>query len=207
MITILFSIIAFIAGSIPFSVIITKVLVDKDVREVGDNNPGAVNAWKSGGTYIGILVVFLEFLKAILPIYFAIRIGNLDNISLIIVSFMPIVGHSFSPFLKFRGGKALAVTAAMWLALFQFEAAIVLFGFLAVFFTIQKNDAWTVNIAHFSFFVYGILTSISKSYMTNNQFIILWILAAIMMIYNHKKELKELPNFRNFKGLIGVKYE
>ena len=120
---------------------------------------------------------------------------------------MPILGHSFSPFLKFKGGKALAVTAAMWLALFQIEAAIVIFGLLIIFFVIQKNDAWTVNIVHFSFLIYGIITSISKSYISNNEFIILWILASILMIYNHRKELRSFPKFRKFRNLTGVKFE
>ncbi|GIS30264.1 MAG: hypothetical protein Ct9H90mP2_06470 [Dehalococcoidia bacterium] len=79
----------------------------------------------------------------------------MNGYNLVFISLMPIFGHSFSPFLKFRGGKALAVTAAMWLALFQFEAAKVIFGLLAIFFAIQKNDAWTVNLVHLCFFIYG----------------------------------------------------
>ncbi len=207
MLTLLFSIISFISGSIPYSVLLTKLFSGKDVREVGDNNPGAVNAWKTGGSYIGILVMFMEFLKAILPISIAIKYFGIEGFDLIIVSFMPILGHSFSPFLKFKGGKALAVTAAMWLALFQIEAAIVIFGLLAIFFAIQKNDAWTVNIVHFCFLLYGLITVISKSYISNNQFVFLWILASILMIYNHKNELKTFPKFRNFRNLTGVKYE
>ena len=206
--TLIFSIIAFFSGAIPFSIILTKILSGKDVREIGDNNPGAVNAWKSAGAYVGLIVMFLEFLKAILPIAIAIRFFDLNGYNLVFISLMPIFGHSFSPFLKFRGGKALAVTAAMWLALFQFEAAIVIFGLLAIFFAIQKNDAWTVNLVHLCFFIYGITTSISKSYISNSEFIFLWVIASIMMIYNHKKELRELPEIRkNIRNFTGVKFE
>tara|TARA_B100000579_G_scaffold422934_1_gene425487 strand:+ start:3039 stop:3665 length:627 start_codon:yes stop_codon:yes gene_type:complete len=206
--TLIFSIIAFFSGAIPFSIILTKILSGKDVREIGDNNPGAVNAWKSAGAYVGLVVMFLEFLKAILPIAIAIRFFDFNGYNLVFISLMPIFGHSFSPFLKFRGGKALAVTAAMWLALFQFEAAIVIFGLLAVFFAIQKNDAWTVNLVHLCFFIYGITTSISKSYISNSEFIFLWVIATIMMIYNHKKELRELPEIRkNIRNFTGVKFE
>ena len=206
--TLIFSIIAFFSGAIPFSIILTKILSGKDVREIGDNNPGAVNAWKSGGAYVGLIVMFLEFLKAILPIAIAIRFFDLNGYNLVFISLMPIFGHSFSPFLKFRGGKALAVTAAMWLALVQFEAAIVIFGLLAIFFAIQKNDAWTVNLVHLCFFIYGIATSISKSYISNSEFIFLWVIATIMMIYNHKKELRELPEIRkNIRNFTGVKFE
>ena len=207
MLTLIFSIISFLSGSIPFPVILTKIFSGKDVREVGDSNPGAVNAWKSGGSYIGIFVMFVEFLKAILPLAIAIRYFEIEGFDLVIISIMPILGHSFSPFLKFKGGKALAVTAAMWLALFQIEAAIVIFGLLIIFFVIQKNDAWTVNIVHFSFLIYGIITSISKSYISNNEFIILWIFASILMIYNHRKELRSFPKFRKFRNLTGVKFE
>lgn len=206
--TLIFSIIAFFSGAIPFSIILTKILSGKDVREIGDNNPGAVNAWKSAGAYVGLIVMFLEFLKAILPIAIAIRFFDLNGYNLVFISLMPIFGHSFSPFLKFRGGKALAVTAAMWLALFQFEAAIVIFGLLAIFFAIQKNDAWTVNLVHLCFFIYGITTSISKSYISNSEFIFLWVIATIMMVYNHKKELRELPEIRkNIRNFTGVKFE
>ena len=206
--TLIISIIAFFSGAIPFSIILTKILSGKDVREIGDNNPGAVNAWKSAGAYVGLVVMFLEFLKAILPIAIAIRFFDFNGYNLVFISLMPIFGHSFSPFLKFRGGKALAVTAAMWLALFQFEAAIVIFGLLAVFFAIQKNDAWTVNLVHLCFFIYGITTSISKSYISNSEFIFLWVIATIMMIYNHKKELRELPEIRkNIRNFTGVKFE
>ena len=206
--TLIFSIIAFFSGAIPFSIILTKILSGKDVREIGDNNPGAVNAWKSAGAYVGLIVMFLEFLKAILPIAIAIRFFDLNGYNLVFISLMSIFGHSFSPFLKFRGGKALAVTAAMWLALFQFEAAIVIFGLLAIFFAIQKNDAWTVNLVHLCFFIYGIATSISKSYISNSEFIFLWVIATIMMIYNHKKELRELPEIRkNIRNFTGVKFE
>ena len=206
--TLIFSIIAFFSGAIPFSIILTKILSGKDVREIGDNNPGAVNAWKSAGAYVGLIVMFLEFLKAILPIAIAIRFFDLNGYNLVFISLMPIFGHSFSPFLKFRGGKALAVTAAMWLALFQFEAAIVIFGLLAILFAIQKNDAWTVNLVHLCFFIYGITTSISKSYISNSEFIFLWVIATIMMIYNHKKELRELPEIRkNIRNFTGVKFE
>jgi glycerol-3-phosphate acyltransferase PlsY len=206
-ITLIYAIIAFLCGSIPFSILLTKLFSGKDVRMVGDNNPGAINAWKTGGSLIGILVMFIEFLKAILPIAIAIKFFDFTGSSLIIISAMPILGHRFSPFLKFKGGKALAVTAAMWLALYQVEAAIVIFGLLAIFFIILKNDAWTVTLVHFGFLIYGILTNLSKGYISNSEFIFLWIFATIMMIFNHNKELRKPLSFRSIKDIFGVRYE
>ena len=207
MVTLIFSILAFFSGAIPFSIIFTKILSGKDVREVGDNNPGAVNAWKTGGALIGMSVMFVEFLKAILPIWLAYQYFDISGYDLVLVSAMPILGHSFSPFLKFKGGIALAVTAAMWLALFNVESAIVIFGLLAIMYTIQKNDAWTVNLVHFGFFLYGMITNISNQYISNTQFMFLWIFASLMMIYIHKKELKSFPQFKKFRDLFGVKFD
>tara|TARA_B110000438_G_scaffold92660_1_gene92232 strand:- start:3977 stop:4600 length:624 start_codon:yes stop_codon:yes gene_type:complete len=206
-ITLIYSIIAFLCGSIPFAVILTKFLSGKNVRLVGDNNPGAINAWKTGGSLVGMVVMFIEFLKAILPIFIAMYFLDFTGINLIIISFMPILGHSFSPFLKFKGGKALAVTAAMWLALFQIEAAIIIFVLLAIFFAIQKNDAWTVTLVHFGLLIYGILTDLSNAYISNSEFIILWIFATLMIVYNHKTELRTPLKFRSFKDIFGVRFE
>jgi glycerol-3-phosphate acyltransferase PlsY len=152
-------------------------------------------------------VMFVEFLKAILPIWLAYQYFDISGYDLVLVSAMPILGHSFSPFLKFKGGKALAVTAAMWLALFNVESAIVIFGLLAIMYTIQKNDAWTVNLVHFGFFLYGMITNISNQYISNTQFMFLWIFASLMMIYNHKKELQSFPQFKKFRDLFGVKFD
>lgn len=207
MATLIYSIIAFLCGSIPFAVILTKFLSGKDVRLAGDNNPGAVNAWKTGGSIVGLVVMIIEFLKAILPIYIAMYFLDFNGTSLIIISFMPILGHSFSPFLKFKGGKALAVTGAMWLALFQIEAAIIIFGLLAIFFTIQKNDAWTVTFVHFGLLIYGILTDLSNAYISNSEFIILWIFATLMIIFNHNKELRTPLKFRTLRDIFGVRFE
>lgn len=205
--TLIYSIIAFLCGSIPFSILLTKLFSGKDVRMVGDNNPGAINAWKTGGSLIGIGVMIIEFLKSILPIVVAINFLDFKGSSLIIISAMPIIGHTFSPFLKFKGGKALAVTAAMWLALFQIEAAIVIFGLLAIFFVIQKNDAWTVILVHFGLLIYGIFSNLYKDYISNSEFIILWIFATAMMIYNHHKELRTPLKFRSIKDIFGVRFE
>ncbi|MBL40684.1 MAG: hypothetical protein CL761_05140 [Chloroflexi bacterium] len=207
MVTLIFLIIAFFSGAIPFSIIFTKILSGKDVREVGDNNPGAVNAWKTGGALIGMSVMFVEFLKAILPIWLAYQYFDISGYDLVLVSAMPILGHSFSPFLKFKGGKALAVTAAMWLALFNVESALIIFGLLAIMYTIQKNDAWTVNIVHLGFFIYGMTTNISNEHISNSQFMFLWIFASLVMVYNHRKELQSPPNFKRVKDLFGVKYD
>ena len=128
-----------------------------------------------------------------------IHVGDITGNNLILISVLPILGHGFSPFLKFKGGKALAVTAGMWLALFGIEAFLALFVSLAIIWTIQKNDAWTVNLSHLGLFLYGMTVDISNQYFTLNNFLITWIIAALFMLFKHRIELRELPKFRNIK--------
>ena len=97
----------------------------------------------------------------------------------------------------------MAVTAGMWLALFGIEAVLALFGSLAIVWTIQKNDAWTVNLSHLALFLYGMSVDISNQYITLNNFLIIWIIAAIFMAFKHRKGLSELPKFRNIKRDFG----
>jgi hypothetical protein len=87
----------------------------------------------------------------------------------------------------------------MWLALFGIEAFLALFGSLAIVWTIQKNDAWTVNLSHLALFLYGMVMDISNQFFTLNNFLITWIIAALFMAFKHRKELSELPKLRNIK--------
>ena len=84
-----YSLLAFTFGSIPFSVILTNLYKGRDVRSVGDNNPGAANAWKIGGSIFGIIVTLIEFSKAIIPIYLAIHVGNITGNNLILICVLP----------------------------------------------------------------------------------------------------------------------
>ena len=61
-------ILAYFAGSIPFSFILGKIFLASDIREVGDMNPGAANAWKAGGARVGVPALILDFSKGMLPV-------------------------------------------------------------------------------------------------------------------------------------------
>lgn len=64
------TLICFISGAIPYSYILGKVFLGKDIREFGDGNPGAANAFRAGGVLVGVAAAIMDFLKAFLPIFF-----------------------------------------------------------------------------------------------------------------------------------------
>ena len=72
---IFWSIIGFISSSIPWAVIFTKLIARKNIRTIGDGNPGGVNSWKARGWQLGLPVICIEILKAAIPMAFAKSFG------------------------------------------------------------------------------------------------------------------------------------
>ncbi|MDX1689246.1 MAG: glycerol-3-phosphate acyltransferase, partial [Candidatus Promineifilaceae bacterium] len=117
MTSIIWIIVAFLCGSLPFSVWIGRAALEKEITRFGDGNPGAANVWRAGGVGWGMLAGLLDFLKGATPVALANYVLGLDSLILAFVAIAPIAGHAFSPFLRFRGGKALAVTFGIWAGL------------------------------------------------------------------------------------------
>jgi acyl phosphate:glycerol-3-phosphate acyltransferase len=119
---ILLTVVCFLCGSLMFSYWL-GLIVKKDIKTVGDGNPGAANLGKAAGYKYGAAGVVLDFLKAYLPlVWISPYVNGTEIISLALA---PIFGHAFSPFLKFKGGKSIAVTFGVWSALTHFKVSIV----------------------------------------------------------------------------------
>ena len=106
-------VIAWIRGAVRWSLICGRTRSGQDVRRVGDGNPGATNAWISSGWMVGSISMLLDVLKAAVPVWlFTNQFSDTSYpehfLSVTVVAISPIIGHAFPPFLRFRGGKALA---------------------------------------------------------------------------------------------------
>lgn len=112
----LWSLFGYLCGSIPFAFLIGKFIIGRDIRTVGDGNPGGTNVWIAGGWKAGLAAALVEIFKGFLPVYLAQRAG-LSGWPLIPVGLSPVLGHATQPFLGWRGGKALGATGGAWLAL------------------------------------------------------------------------------------------
>ncbi|MFA5232230.1 MAG: glycerol-3-phosphate acyltransferase [Candidatus Paceibacterota bacterium] len=114
---ILIALISYVLGSIPFGLVVNKLLFKKDPRELGSKNIGALNtlriASKEKGGIAGILSFLLVFLldagKAILSVYLAqtLTAGN-SVLAVSLAAFFAVLGHNYSVFLKFKGGRGAA---------------------------------------------------------------------------------------------------
>lgn len=142
MIAILFVLLEFLCGSLMFSYWL-GLLAKRNLRVVGDGNPGAINLWRAAGFKYGILGILLDFLKGYFPLIIILKSGYIDNYWIVPVAIAPILGHAFSPFLKLKGGKAIATTFGIWSALTGFEVslayAVILALLLALSLLIKKG--------------------------------------------------------------------
>ena len=98
-------IVSYLMGSIPFGLILTKIFLNKDIREIGSGNIGATNALRTGNKLIGYSTLILDIAKAIIPVIF-VKINYPDLIY--IASLCAFLGHVFTIWLKFKGGKGVA---------------------------------------------------------------------------------------------------
>lgn len=103
-------ILSFLLGSIPFGYIIVKLATGKDIRKEGSGNIGSTNVKRVAGRKVSILVQVLDILKGLLPVLIYKIAGGRDaNVACIIAS-LSVIGHVFSPFLSFKGGKGINTT-------------------------------------------------------------------------------------------------
>ena len=95
-------IVSYLMGSIPFGLILTKIFLKKDIRDIGSGNIGATNALRSGNKFIGYSTLLLDIIKAIIPVlYIKFNYPDLVYISALSV----FLGHVFPVWLKFNGAK------------------------------------------------------------------------------------------------------
>lgn len=189
----LWFIIAFFCGSLPFSVWIGKRVLKKDIRHYGDANPGATNVLRAGGRGAAGLALLLDFLKGALPVALAHFQAGLAGWALIAVALAPVLGHAFSPLLGFKGGKAVATTAGIWCGLTLWEGPTVGGLLLGLCFFLLAVDGWAVISALLGLLVYFALTP--ATWNGFNARPALWILFAVgignllILAWKHRADL------------------
>ena len=194
--TLIWTFIAFISGSVPWSLICVRTLSGQDVRRVGDGNPGATNAWISSGWMVGSISMLLDVFKAAVPVWlFTNQFSDTSYpehfLSVTVVAISPIIGHAFPPFLRFRGGKALAPSWGSWIALTSGMAFPVAVLILGVMHLMQKNHAITVTTCLIGFIVIF-------SIIDTQALIIFGILNLLLVIFKHRSEYQHGIAFRGW---------
>jgi glycerol-3-phosphate acyltransferase PlsY len=147
MTALLWTLVGFLLGSIPFSLLVGRIALRTDIRRYGDGNPGATNVFRAGDRVLGMLALILDMLKGATPVALAYYAFGVVGWGLVPVVLAPILGHAFSPWLHFRGGKALAATFGAWSALTVPLGPFVMGLSVLAFYKLLKVSGWAVMAA------------------------------------------------------------
>ena len=182
---------SYLMGSIPFGLILTKIFLKKDIREIGSGNIGATNALRTGNKFIGYSTLILDIAKAIIPVIY-VKINYSDLIY--IASLCAFLGHVFPIWLKFKGGKGVATYVGI-----LFSINIILgFVFLAswVFiFLLSKYSSLSSIIGSISIPIYILIAG-----QINDA--IFFAIMFILIFFTHRENIKRLKNKEESKTKI-----
>ena len=183
-------IISYLLGSIPFGLLLTKFFLKKDIRNIGSGNIGATNVLRSGNKLIGYSTLFLDILKAILPVIY-VKYNYPDFIY--ISSLSVFLGHVFPIWLKFNGGKGVATYLGILFGINLMYGLV--FGLTwIIIFVFSKYSSLSSLIGTLSIPVY--------LFITNGNQIIFFVIMFVLIFYTHRENIKRLKNKEENKTKI-----
>ena len=193
---IIVTIIAYLLGSISFSVIISKKMSGFDVREKGSRNAGTTNVLRTVGKKASIITLICDILKGVVAILVAYIAGlilkdSVDKALLIqLAGLAVIIGHTFPIYFGFKGGKGIA-TALGVLLITNWNIGLICLVFALVLMIITKMVSLG-SLAAAVLFPILIIFMPHTSYLVDGNYIIYGILIAALVIFNHRANVKRL---------------
>ena len=189
MLYILLPIVSYLIASIPFGLIISKLFYGIDIRAVGSGNIGATNVTRNCGRIAGISTFLLDFLKGIVVLVPAVYFAQVShNLQLLICS-AAILGHSYSAYLKLKGGKSVAISFACFLMLYPPLAISFMIFWLGVLAMFRKVGLASV-VTCVTIIISALQIVIITRTLPDATFL---LLTAVLIIAKH------LPNIREIK--------
>ena len=184
------SILSYLMGSVPFGFILTKVFLKKDIRDIGSGNIGATNALRAGNKSLGYGTLFLDIIKAIIPVVY-VKLNYPDYI--FIASLCVFLGHIFPIWLKFKGGKGVATYVGILFSI-NLTIGFVFIGVWFFTFLISKYSSLSSLCASLSIPIY--------LFFFTSQNLVFFLIMFILIFYTHRENVKRLINKEENKTKI-----
>ena len=182
---------SYLMGSIPFGLILTKIFLKKDIREIGSGNIGATNALRTGNKFIGYSTLILDIAKAIIPVIY-VKINYPDLIY--IASLCAFLGHVFPIWLKFKGGKGVATYVGILFSI-NIILGLIFVASWAIIFLLFKYSSLSSIIGSLSVPTYILITG-----QINDA--IFFAIMFILIFFTHRENIKRLKNKEESKTKI-----
>lgn len=185
---IIFIILAYILGSIPFALLVGKIGFNIDIREHGSGNLGATNAFRILGVKAGIIVTIADILKGTLATLLPLFAGYFYDVevSRLIVGIFAVVGHTYPIFAKFKGGKAVATSGGIILGLNPILFLLILLTFFVTLY-ITKYVSLTSMVT-------GVISTIISFFFKDYLLCGLIFALTIFIIIRHRENIKRIIN-------------
>ena len=178
---------SYLLGSIPFGLVLTKIFLKKDIREIGSGNIGTTNVLRTGKKSLAIATLILDLLKG----YFSIALTFIYFEDLISYSaLICFIGHIFPVWLKFKGGKGVATYLGVVLALS--------YKFFLIFGITWLVLSFLFRYASLSSIISSLIVFVYSYFFINNFSLILFIFFVII-IYTHRENIVRLKNSEESK--------
>ncbi len=197
---IIIAIIAYLIGSVNFSIIISKKMAGFDVREKGSGNAGTTNMLRSVGKKAAAITLICDVLKGVVSILIAIIIGNIiknldKELLLQIAGIAVVIGHTFPIFFGFKGGKGVATSLGVLLmSNWQIGLICLVFGVVLIALT-RMVSLGSCGAA----ILFPVLTLFINQHYTvltegknGNVYFIYSVILAVIVLYNHRTNIKRI---------------
>jgi len=198
MLVFIYALITYLITSIPFGYIIGKIL-GVDVTKKGSGNIGATNVARTIGKKAGLVVLILDMLKGFIPVYIAknilmekVGIFSPKDVGLIVI--VAVLGHCFSIFMKFKGGKGVATALGVMLALSPQATLIIVLFWLGVFLTTGYVSLASILSAYISWFIYFFIEIKNFTSPDYIYIVIAIFISSMIIIYKHISNIQRLLN-------------
>ena len=198
------SLFAYALGSIPFGLILSRKILNIDIRKLGSKNIGATNVIRAGNKKIGALTLLLDISKVVIPMMIA-KYFDVKTDMIIIIGFFSLLGHIFPIWLNFRGGKGVAAYFGILLIMSPLFTLIFIFVWITTFISTRYSSLSSiisiisipvlyimVNMMKLNDFIYYDFLSPNDMDFRINFTIILFI--SVILLYRHMENIKRLIN-------------
>ncbi len=199
---VIMAIIAYLIGSINFSVIFSKKFAGFDVREKGSGNAGTTNMLRSVGKKAAALTLVCDILKGVIAIVIAIILGNMieglnKELLLQIAGVAVVLGHTFPIFFQFKGGKGVATSLGI-LLMSNWQIGLICLVFAIVLMALTRMVSLGACAAAVLFPVLTLFINDHYTVLTEgkqgNVYLVYSIILAVIVLYNHRSNIKRILN-------------
>jgi glycerol-3-phosphate acyltransferase PlsY len=185
--TLIWVTLSFLSGSIPFAVWLGRLFLARDIRAFGDGNPGATNVFRAGSPALGVISLILDVGKAALPVGICYFQLGFQGLAMFAIAIAPILGHMFSPFLGFKGGKALAAALGVWIGLSTWQLSLPAILGVVLGILIFSRTGWAVMLS----MVFIFLTTLI--WLPQPLYFWVWAAETSLLAWTHRSDLIYRP--------------